>query len=332
MTFISQATLAGPVSATGYGLHTGHLARVTVHPAPIDHGIRFRVTVDGEPVDVAPDWRTRTASRLNTALALPDGGKLRMIEHIMSSCMAFGIDNALIAVDGREIPIFDGSAATWCRLFAGVGTLNQDAPRRCIRVTKPIQVSHFAGFIRLEPHDGFFLDVTYDRLPAFGVLAWSGEVTRDSFIRELSRSRSPGRLSQLLKHVWPDWTADIIGRAEARWRDRGDAIAGAPANLPRADLACGMSDVVRTSLAPSGSEPVLRGLRPGRVAMMVGRYTLGGRRYPGEAARHAALDLIGDLGLVGGPLRARVVAHSPTHALTYAMAATLRQNPGSWTA
>jgi UDP-3-O-[3-hydroxymyristoyl] N-acetylglucosamine deacetylase len=318
------------VAAEGNGLHTGRRTRVTVHPAPADHGIQFRVTAAGETTLVAPDWRTRAASRLNTALSIHGGGKLRMIEHLMASCRAFGIDNALIDVQGAEIPIFDGSARRWCDLFAEAETVAQDAPRRHLRITQPLQVCQFAGFARFEPHDGFELHVTYDRLPAFGVLSWQGEITRDSFVRELSRSRSPGRVVQVLKHVWPERIAGLIARAEARRRGPKLVGDGPIANRPRLELACDMPEDVRRALHPTQPEPVLRGLRPGRVAMVIGRRTLGGARFPDEPVRHAALDLVGDLALAGLPICGRVVVHNPTHALTFAAVATLLRNPDRW--
>lgn len=328
-----QSTLAQAVSATGHGLHTGRRTHVVVHPAAADHGIRFRVTLGGETSSVTPDWRARAPSRLNTALSIHGGAKLRMIEHIMASLRAFGIDNALVDVQGGELPIFDGSARTWCDLFAETGTVEQESARRSLRILKPVQIQHFAGMIRLEPHDGFAIDVTYDRLPAFGVMRWQGEITREVFVREISRSRSPGRIFQALKHVWPKLSADLLAWAEARRRARAmtdPEQSGPVANRALPDLASDMPEDIRLALHPSESEPVLRGLRPGRVAMVVGRQTIGGARFPDEPVRHAALDLVGDLGLAGAPILGRVVAHSPTHALTFAIVATLMRRPDCW--
>jgi UDP-3-O-[3-hydroxymyristoyl] N-acetylglucosamine deacetylase len=328
-----QSTLAQAVSATGHGLHTGRRTHVVVHPAAVDHGICFQVTVGGGTSRVTPDWRARVPSRLNTALQIHGGAKLRMIEHIMASLRAFGIDNALVDVQGAELPIFDGSARTWCDLFAGVGTVPQDAPRRYLRILKPVQIRHFAGMIRLEPHDGFAIDVTYDRLPALGVLHWQGEITREVFVREISHSRSPGRIFQALKHVWPTWSAGLVAWGEARRRARVTADPAGHSLTPNEalpGLASDLPDDIRLALHPTESEPVLRGLRPGRVAMVVGRHTLGGARFPDEPVRHAALDLVGDLGLAGAPILGRVVAHSPTHALTFAMVAALQRQPECW--
>lgn len=321
---LPQATLGRPFSAAGAGLHLGRRATVTAHPAPPDSGIAFVLTAGARSAPVRADWRNRIASRMNTALRFPDGRTLRTIEHLLASLAAHGIDNALVEVDGAELPIFDGSARRWCALIAGAGIASQPAPRRVIRVLAPVQVRHGASFIRAEPAGRLELDVTTDQFPAFGTLAWRGAISPATFTAELSVSRSFGALGA-------HWATVLFGGAR---RDRLGAAApvraGREPNSPAPSGPDRLPDHLLAAFAPPPGETALRGAWPGRVAVIVGRHILGGARLPDEPARHKALDLLGDLMLAGAPICARVVAHRPTHALAWALAATLMGQPEAW--
>ena len=328
-----QSTLLGPFSASGPGLHTGRGARVIARPAPPDHGITISVLSAGASEVVRPCWRSRVPSRMNTALALDGRRKLRTIEHFMASMSAFGVDNASVEIRGEEFPIFDGSADTWCRLIAKAGVCNQSVPRQFLRVLRPIQVRHFEGFIRVEPQAELSLDVSTDQLPGFGVLAWRGAITRDVFLRELSRSRSFGRLSRGLDEVLRGF--GFTGGTQAR--DSGQLLRQAEgkdfratANRPQDDGPGELPANLRVGMRCTEREPVLRGALPGRVAIVVGRHIIGGARYPDEPVRHKALDLFGDLALAGAPLLGRVIAHRPTHALAHAFVSVLMDTPSAW--
>lgn len=329
-----QTTLAQPASAFGPGLHTGRQAQVTLAPAPPDHGIRFRV--EGAPAgDVRLHWSNRVPARMNTALGLGGGRRLKTVEHLAAALAAFGIDNALAAVRGPELPIFDGSARRWCDLIRQAGVVSQDAPRPVLRITRPVQVTHVGRLIRAEPAPRLTLDVTCERSFTGEVLAWRGEITTAAFEREIAGSRSSGQVSKL-------WTAGALRHPVlARWlraldldRAPGAGPTGRPglaANVPDPDLPTGIADDILRAMRADPAEPVLRGARPGRVAVELGPWILGGARYPDEVVRHFALDLLGDLLLADAPVLGRIVAHRPTHALAYAFAATLARSPECWT-
>ncbi|GEP09460.1 UDP-3-O-acyl-N-acetylglucosamine deacetylase [Methylobacterium gnaphalii] len=322
-----EATVAAPFSVSGCGLHTNHFARVTVAPAPPGHGIRFDVAGAGA---VALSYETRAPSRLNTALRLPDGTALRTIEHLAASLSAFGIDNALVRVEGREMPIFDGSAQAWCAGIAGAGLAMQAAPRRVIRITRSIQLAMGQRFVRAEPSTALELDVTCESYYAGGVQAWRGCPTGQAFMTELAASRSSGQVSRL-------WSfGPVANRVLAPLlqpigpRSPADAARGPSANTPRPDLPSTLTDEIRAGMAHPAGEPVLRGVRPGRAAIQIGPWVIGGARFPDERVRHNALDLLGDLMLAGRPIIGRIVAHRPTHKLTYAFVATLMQSPDAY--
>lgn len=321
-----EATLAAPFSVSGRGLHTNRLARLDVEPAPPGHGIRFDVAGAGA---VALSHENRVGSRFNTALALPDGTRLRTIEHLAASLSVFGIDNALVRVEGREVPILDGSARPWCAALTQAGVAEQTAPRRYVRITRPFQVALGERFVRAEPAPGFELDVTCGHFYGNGVQSWRGAPSRAVFCAEIAGSRSSGQISRLwafgpvANRLFAPLLRPIGRRARETDSDR-------PANAPRADLPTVLdADILERMRNPPG-EPILRGVRPGRSAIHLGPWVVGGFRYADERVRHNTLDLIGDLLLAGGPILGRIVTHRPTHKLTYAFVASLMRDREAW--
>jgi UDP-3-O-[3-hydroxymyristoyl] N-acetylglucosamine deacetylase len=193
-----QATLVKSVTAAGRGLHTGRNARVTLHPAPADTGLRFRrLDGAGTAMEVPALWSHRAPATLCTALRFPDGKLLRTVEHLLASLFAFGVDNLVVEVEGEELPIFDGSALPWCRLLLSVGLIEQAEPRRAIRVLEPVEWTGERRSLRIEPAERLSVDVTID-LAGFGDLRWEGTPEREVFLREIAPARSFGRLKWAL--------------------------------------------------------------------------------------------------------------------------------------
>lgn len=334
-----EATLGRSVSVRGPGLHTGRVARVTLAPAPAGHGIRFAVRCPrtGARGDLPADIAGWVASRMSTALDLGQGAKLRTIEHLMAALAASRIDNAAIAVEGTEIPILDGSALRWCAAIDEAGRVPQARPRRLLRIRAPFQVDGFHGFLRAEPAEDFSVDVSTDRLPGFGVLRWSGPVDAETFRTAIAPSRSFGNASLIWRTVLNTPTARRLLPAEMRerlWQRSfalqtvgGEGPSPAPA---QPDHRREITPETRSRMQPRDREPLLRGARPGRVAILLGGRVLGGARFPDEPVRHKILDLVGDLALAGRPILGRIVANCPTHALTFAFLTELMRHPECW--
>lgn len=160
---IFQKTLKSAISCSGVGLHTGAKVMMTLYPADADHGIVFRRTdIVGGQAEVAAHWRNVVDSQLCTAIANEDGAAIHTIEHLMAAFAGLGIDNALVEINGPEVPILDGSAAPFVFLIECAGVAEQLAPRRAIVVKKTITVGDEAKSATLSPALGFAIDLGID--------------------------------------------------------------------------------------------------------------------------------------------------------------------------
>jgi UDP-3-O-[3-hydroxymyristoyl] N-acetylglucosamine deacetylase len=187
-----QNTLIRSVTFTGVGLHSGAPVTMTVHPAAEDHGICFRRTdvVTGD-AQVPAQWDAVVPSRLCTLVANAAGVSVSTIEHIMAALAGSAIHNALIDIDGPEVPILDGSAAPFVSGFLDAGIVAQGAPVRAIRVLKAIEVQEGEAVARLEPSD--MLEIAFQIDFAEAAIGRQDKVlnmANGAFVRELSDSRT----------------------------------------------------------------------------------------------------------------------------------------------
>ncbi len=185
-----QNTLKSPATFIGSGLHTGVAVRMTVRPAPADHGIWFRRTDLGGAL-IPARWDAVAPSRLCTVIQNADGVAVSTIEHVMAALAGCGIHNGLIDIDGPEVPILDGSAAPFVAAFLQAGIAGQDAAVRAIRVLKPIEVREGEAVARLEPAEMLEIDFSIDfEDAAIGTQSRSLNLANGAFVRELSDSRT----------------------------------------------------------------------------------------------------------------------------------------------
>jgi len=158
---LKQRTIASPVKTVGIGLHSGRKATLTIKPAPVNTGIQFvRIDTPGQalvPATALAVCDTRLASVIQK-----DGVKVSTVEHLLSACAGLGLDNLLIEIDGEEVPIMDGSAASFLFLIESAGIAEQEAPRQFLVIKKNIEVREGDKLARLEPFFGFKLDFTID--------------------------------------------------------------------------------------------------------------------------------------------------------------------------
>jgi len=195
---LRQRTLRGPVQAIGIGLHSGQRVSLNIKPGPIDSGIVFR-RVDLDPVVELPALAHRiTDTRLNTTLSADVEGpglqvSVHTIEHLMSALAGLGIDNAQIDITASEVPILDGSAGSFVYLLQSAGLEEQAAPKRFIRILKPVEIVDGDKWVRLEPHEGMKFSFEI----AFGQAAIDATGQRieidfatTSYVQEIARART----------------------------------------------------------------------------------------------------------------------------------------------
>jgi UDP-3-O-[3-hydroxymyristoyl] N-acetylglucosamine deacetylase len=200
-----QTTLRDSATLTGIGVHSGAPVTLTIHPAEIGCGIRFlRSGVDGGPDrEVCADVRAVTATEFATVLGDTKGPLCSTAEHVLAALSGLGVDNAVIEIDGPEVPIMDGSAAPFVDAIEQAGIVTLAAPRRYIRVLKPIRVVKGDCVGELRPYArGFRIDIeiVFDN-PLVGRQALAFDVTPESFRKEVARARTFGFMGDVNK-LW----------------------------------------------------------------------------------------------------------------------------------
>lgn len=196
---MQQRTLNKMVVATGVGLHSGEKVTLTLHPTAPDTGIVFRRVDLPEPMVFKLSPELINDTRLSSTI-VQDGVRVGTIEHLMSALAGLGVDNVMIDVDAPEIPILDGSSAPFVYLLESAGIVEQDALKRFIRIVETIEVVEEDKWVRLEPHDGFRMDLSIDfDHPAFKKVAQNVtlDFAKTSYIHEISRARTFGFVQEV---------------------------------------------------------------------------------------------------------------------------------------
>jgi len=155
-----QQTLGGVGRCRGIGLHCGQPVAMTLHPAPPNTGIVFRRTDAG--AEIRARWTSTTESALSTVLSNGEGIQIGTIEHLMAALAGSQVDNAVVELDGPEVPIMDGSAAPFMLMIERAGIVPQDAVRRAFKVLKPVWVSANGASAALLPEHGFSMSFEID--------------------------------------------------------------------------------------------------------------------------------------------------------------------------
>ncbi len=294
-----QQTLGKSITLEGVGLHTGETARVALNPAPEDSGISFvRVDVEGRPEIKADIDNVVDLARGTT---IGNGSvKVATIEHLMAAFAGLGIDNCLVEVDAPEIPLMDGSAQPFVKAFGVAGTVEQTAPREYITVDKPIDHVYGDLALGIYPSDHLRLTVTVDyRHPALGV-QYTTMFSLDEFAKEFAPARTFCFLSEI-EHL------------REKGLIRGGSLDSALV-VQDVDLTPEHIDYIKrlfneTRPLKQGTNGFLNNTKP---------------RFYNEPCRHKALDVLGDLYLLGKPIKAHIFAARPGHASNHEMAKKLR--------
>ena len=187
-----QTTIVRSVSCSGTGLHSGLPATLVIKPAAINHGIVCRRSdVEGADAIVPARYDLVGSAFYGSTLKNAAGVEVRTVEHLMAALSAIGIDNALIEIDGPEVPIMDGSAAPFMALVESAGMQSQAAVRHYLRVLRPVEVVEGDKVARLLPYDGYQIDcdIVFDA-EAIGRQRFVFEVSAGVFRRDVAAART----------------------------------------------------------------------------------------------------------------------------------------------
>ena len=195
---LKQRTLKSITRAVGVGLHSGQRVELTLRPAAPDTGIVFRRVDLPEPVDIPMTAAAVTDTRLASTVS-NGGAKVQTVEHIMSACAGLGIDNLVIDITADEVPILDGSASSFVFLLQSAGIALQNAPRRFIKILKPVEVREGEGatakWARLDPYHGYKLSFEIDfdhRVVDSTGQRVEFDLGQGSYSRDIARARTFG--------------------------------------------------------------------------------------------------------------------------------------------
>jgi UDP-3-O-[3-hydroxymyristoyl] N-acetylglucosamine deacetylase len=187
-----QKTLRSTIRFTGVGLHSGQPVRMIIEPASADYGIWFRRTdiLDGDPM-IAARWDNVEQTQRCTLIKNFSGVSVSTIEHVMAALAGCGVHNALIEIDGPEVPIMDGSSAPFVKSILSRGLQEQSAPIRAVKIEKPVRVEIDGAWAELLPSDTLEIDfrIDFDE-EAIGTQQRSLNMANGSFVRELCDSRT----------------------------------------------------------------------------------------------------------------------------------------------
>ncbi len=193
---IKQRTLKNVIRATGVGIHTGQKVFLTLRPAAANTGIIFRRTDLDPVVDIPACPKNVGDTSLSTTLLAKDGTtRISTVEHVLSAFAGLGIDNAYIDLSASELPIMDGSAGPFVFLIQSAGIEEQNAPKKFIRIKKPVEVREDDKIARFEPYEGFKVNFSIDfDHPVFKAHSRQAEIdfSTTSFVKEVSRARTFG--------------------------------------------------------------------------------------------------------------------------------------------
>ncbi len=194
-----QRTLRHSIKATGVSLHTGEKVFMTLKPAPVDTGIVFR-RVDLDPVLELPALAENVGDTTLSTSLMVGVGRVSTVEHLMAALAGLGVDNAIIDLTAEEVPIMDGSAAPFVFLLQSAGVVEQDAPKKFVRIKRKLTVEDADKVASLLPYEGFKVSFTIDfDHPVFRDRKAHAELdfSTASFEQEVSRARTFGFLHEI---------------------------------------------------------------------------------------------------------------------------------------
>jgi UDP-3-O-[3-hydroxymyristoyl] N-acetylglucosamine deacetylase/3-hydroxyacyl-[acyl-carrier-protein] dehydratase len=285
----------------GIGLHTGKLATMTVKPAPVNHGYRFqRVDLLESPV-LAADVNKVISTNRGTTIKSGDV-QVSTVEHILSALAGLGIDNALIEIDGPEVPIMDGSSKEFVESFSKIGVQIQEIDKEYLELLEPVAFKDELSGTELiaVPSDKFEVTAMIDfKSPILGQ-----QFANLNDLSEYETEIAPCRTFVFLREIEKLANENLI-----KGGDLNNAIVIVDRMMTQEEL---------DDLAKKLNKPSIKVEKEGILNTVE-------LQFSNEAARHKILDIIGDLALVGKPIKAKIVANKPGHTANVEFAKLLKK-------
>jgi UDP-3-O-[3-hydroxymyristoyl] N-acetylglucosamine deacetylase/3-hydroxyacyl-[acyl-carrier-protein] dehydratase len=297
-----QQTVKKCYSFEGKGLHTGRIAKMVINPAPVDTGIRFRRTDIGADAYVDALAENVTCTARSTTISCGDAS-VSTIEHVLSALTGMGVDNALIDIDNVEVPILDGSAKPYIDAIWKDGFEVQDAPRRYVEVKETVEIRNVetGSVVRIEPADQFSYDIKVDfnsRVLGVQYAQWDPSVV---YAEEIGVCRT------------------FVFFHEIEFLFKNGLVKGGDVDNAIVIVEHPVTPEQVQNMSNLFNIPALEVREDGYLSNLV-------LRFSNECARHKLLDLIGDLRLAGGFLKAKITAEKSGHGINTAAARQIREN------
>ncbi len=295
-----QYTVKKEYTFEGKGLHTGKMARMTVKPAPADTGIVFRRTDLGEDATVAALAENVSNTARSTTISSGEVS-VSTIEHILSALTGMGVDNAYVDIDNVEVPILDGSAKPYIDAIWKDGFQQQETPRRYIEIKETVEIRNDekGSVVRIEPAEEFSYEIKVDfnsRVLGVQYARWDSSVT---YPEEIGVCRT------------------FVFFHEIEFLFNNNLVKGGDVDNAIVIVEHPVTDEQVERISKLFNVPALKVREDGYLSNLV-------LRFPNECARHKLLDLIGDLRLCGGFLKAKVTAEKAGHGINTTAAKAVR--------
>ncbi len=297
-----QQTLKKSYSFEGKGLHSGRIAKMTICPAPVDTGIRFvRTDIEDEPfIDALAENVSNTAR--STTISCGEVSVMT-VEHVLSALTGMGVDNAVIEIDNVEVPILDGSAKPYIEAIWNDGFVQQDAPRKYIEIKETFELvnEEKGSKIRIEPAEEFSYEIKIDfnsRVLGVQTARWDDSVV---YAEEIGICRT------------------FVFFHEIEYLFNNNLVKGGDVDNAIVIVEHPVTEEQINRMSSIFNVPALKVREDGYLSNLV-------LRFPNECARHKLLDLIGDLRLCGGFLKAKVTAEKVGHGINTTAAKMVRKS------
>ncbi len=297
---MQQQTLRKEYAFEGKGLHTGKVARMKIKPAPVDYGIRFVRTDIGDDAVVRALAENVSCTARSTTISEGEVS-VGTIEHLLSALTGMGVDNARVEIDNAEVPILDGSAKPYIDAMWKDGFVSQDAPRRYVELKEPIEIRRedTGAFLKIEPAEKPSYELTIDfdsKVLGIQKAKWNPEVV---YAEQIGICRT------------------FVFFHEIEYLFKNNLVKGGDLDNAIVIVEHPVSDEQIEHMSKLFNVPKLKISDKGYLTNIE-------LRFSNECARHKMLDLIGDLRLAGGFLKAKVTAYKSGHSINTTAAKQIR--------